>query len=93
MSTRVYVFERDKYWLDAISKVKLRDVVLETVHFYESLLNCTGDLPESDSRAPVLIDSFGHQETIDTVIRSLRNRGWQNIDSSLSVKTIDRCFS
>jgi hypothetical protein len=79
MTTHVYAFGRDKFWLDAINKVKLDDVVLETVQCQECLSDCLDDLPDSDPNALVLIDIFSHQEKIDMILRNLRSRGWRNI--------------
>ncbi|HLO13654.1 MAG TPA: hypothetical protein VK206_02420 [Anaerolineales bacterium] len=79
MITRVYAFGRDKYWLDAINNVKLDNVILETVHCSECLSDCLDDLPNPDPDALVLIDIFSPRETIDNVLRNLRNRGWRNI--------------
>lgn len=79
MSAQVYVFGRDKYWLDAIAKVQLDDVSIETVQCQELLSDCLNDLPEPNPDALVLIDVFSHREKIEDVLLQLRSRGWRNI--------------
>lgn len=79
MSIRVYAFGRDRYWLEAIQKVRIENVRIETVACQECLSDCVNDLPEPDPEALVLIDIFSHTETIEDVLRNLRGRGWQNI--------------
>ncbi len=79
MSTNVYAFGQDQYWLDAMVNVRLENVLIKTVPCQECLTDCLNDLPEPDPSALVLIDIFSHRETIENVLRTLRGRGWRNI--------------
>ncbi len=79
MSTNVYAFGRDQYWLDVMVKVQLENVRIKTVPCQECLTDCLKDLPEPDPNALVLIDIFSHRETIKDVLLTLRGRGWRNI--------------
>jgi hypothetical protein len=80
MTTRVYAFGHDKYWLEALRKVKLEDIVLEIVYCSsECLSDCLHELPRADPNALVLIDIFSHQESVGKVLLTLRSQGWRNI--------------
>ncbi len=85
---RIIAFGQEAPWLEAVKAAAGSSFVVEAIQASGDLLNNMASLPEADTNAIFLVDTYG-QPNIEMVVRGLRDLGWQHIvvvATDLSVK-------
>lgn len=79
MSTYIYAFSQDTYWLNVIKKIRLEAIQLKIIQCSGAMPDCFKRLPDTNSDALILVDAYGHSDDIRVVIQNLRNLGWKYV--------------